>query len=158
MCSRRPGSASTLCRCCRDTSSTCRSWESGTPTCGSWSTTSPNHRSVTTTCEPWWSLIARAAENPQVHAKVSGLYPVEGAGRFVDRALAVFGPERLMYGGDWPISVPSGGYQHNYHGLRAATSDLDEAAAAQLWSGTAQRFYRISDARLAAARERTAQS
>jgi len=101
--------------------------------------------------EPWWSLIARAAENPRVHAKVSGLYPVEDARPFVDRALEVFGPERLMYGGDWPISVVAGTYQQVYDGLRAATAGLSEAESAQLWSGTAERFYAISPARLAAA-------
>jgi L-fuconolactonase len=101
--------------------------------------------------EPWWSLIAAAAENPLVHAKVSGLYPVEDARPFVDRALELFGPDRLMYGGDWPISVTSGGYQHVYDGLRAATSGLSAAESEQLWSGTATRFYRIPGTRLTAA-------
>jgi L-fuconolactonase len=101
--------------------------------------------------EPWWTLIARAAENPLVHAKVSGLYPVEDARPYVDRALEVFGPDRLMYGGDWPISVASATYQHVYDGLRAATAGLTDTESEQLWSGTAQRFYRVSPARLAAA-------
>lgn len=109
--------------------------------------------------EPWWSLIEAAAENPLVHAKISGLYPggapeawtVESIQPFVDRALEVFGPERLMYGGDWPISVASGGYDRVLEGLRAALSGLDEHESEQVWSGTARRFYRISSDRLDAA-------
>lgn len=109
--------------------------------------------------EPWWSLIEAAAENPLVHAKISGLYPgaapedwtVESIQPFVDRALDVFGPERLMYGGDWPISVASGGYDRVLEGLRAALAGLDEHEAEQVWAGTARRFYRISSDRLDAA-------
>jgi L-fuconolactonase len=108
--------------------------------------------------EPWWSLIAAAAENPLVHAKVSGLYPgaapdewtVEGIRPFVDRALEVFGPTRLMYGGDWPISVAAGGYDRVFAGLRSVLSGLADADADEVWSGTARRFYRIDDSRLAA--------
>ena len=78
--------------------------------------------------EPWWSLIGVAAQNPLVHAKISGLYPgadpaswtVDGLRPFVDRALEVFGPSRLMYGGDWPVSVAAGGYGPVLDGLRAA--------------------------------------
>ncbi len=106
--------------------------------------------------EPWWSLIAAAAENPQVHAKISGLYPgaapdswtVDGIRPFVDRALEVFGPERLMYGGDWPISVTSGGYDRVFAGLRAALSGLSANEAEHVWSHTARTFYRIDAARL----------
>jgi L-fuconolactonase len=108
--------------------------------------------------EPWWSLIAAAAQNPLVSAKISGLYPdsgewtVDGIRRFVDRALEVFGPERLMFGGDWPISVASGGYDRVFAGLRSALSGLDAEEASHVWSGTARRVYRIEPARLDAAR------
>ena len=91
-------------------------------------------------------------------AKISGLYPdsgewaVDGIRRFVDRALEVFGPERLMFGGDWPISVASGGYDRVFAGLQSALSGLDAEEAEHIWSGTARRVYRIVPARLEAAR------
>lgn len=108
--------------------------------------------------EPWWSLIAAAAENPMVSAKISGLYPdsgqwsVDGIRPFVDRALEVFGPERLMYGGDWPILVASGGYDRVFAGLQAALSGLGVEEANHIWSDTARRVYRIEPSRLEAAR------
>lgn len=106
--------------------------------------------------EPWWSLIGRAAEGPLVHAKVSGLYPgaamdswtPEAIRPFVDRALELFGPSRLMYGGDWPISVAAGGYDRVFSGLAEVLADLGPADAEQVWSGTAARFYRIPVERL----------
>ena len=101
--------------------------------------------------EPWWSLIAVAAENPHVHAKISGLYPgadpaswtVEGLRPFVDRALDVFGPSRLMYGGDWPVSIPAGGYGPVLDGLRTVLADLTAGEADDVWSGTARRVYHL---------------
>lgn len=109
--------------------------------------------------EPWWSLIAVAAENPLVHAKISGLYPGAAPDTwtpaavqpFVDRALDVFGPARLMYGGDWPISTAAGGYDRVFEGLCEVLSGLSDEDREQVWSSTARRFYRIDDARLAAA-------
>lgn len=109
--------------------------------------------------EPWWSLIAAAAEHPLVHAKVSGLYPGADSENwssaslrpYLDHALHIFGPGRLMYGGDWPISIASGGYQHVFEELSEALADLDQAAAEAIWSGTAAAFYGIDPARLEAA-------
>jgi L-fucono-1,5-lactonase len=101
--------------------------------------------------EPWWSLIAAAAENPLVHAKISGLYPgaapdtwtPDAIRPFVDRALELFGPTRLMYGGDWPISVAAGGYDRVFDGLAAALDGLSDGDRAEVYAGTARRFYRI---------------
>lgn len=106
--------------------------------------------------EPWWSLIAAAAQNPLVHGKLSGLYPgaapetwtPESIRPFVDRALEVFGPSRLMYGGDWPISTAAGGYDRVFAGLSGALSGLSGADREEIYSGTARRFYRIDEDRL----------
>jgi L-fuconolactonase len=109
--------------------------------------------------EPWWTLIERAAEPPNVSAKISGLYPdadrsawsTEEIRPFVQRALAVFGPRRLMYGGDWPMSVLAGGYEHVWTGLAPLFAELDEADRAQVLQHTASRVYRLDPDRLAAA-------
>jgi L-fuconolactonase len=109
--------------------------------------------------EPWRSLLARAAEHPNVHAKVSGLYPPGGLGRgaadrlrpVVTHAVEVFGPQRLMYGGDWPVSVPAGGYTAVWEALHPLLTELGPEAAAAVLGGTAEQVYRIDPARLAAA-------
>ena len=107
--------------------------------------------------EPWWTLVARAAEHPNVHAKVSGLYPREdptawstaAVRPFVARALEVFGSDRLMYGGDWPVSVLAGGYTAVWDGLAPLFAELPPAAARDVLGGTAVRCYGIDPGRLA---------
>ncbi|TXR52958.1 amidohydrolase family protein [Quadrisphaera setariae] len=108
----------------------------------------------------WEQLLARAAEDPLVIAKVSGLYPapagdpgwdVDEVRPAFEHAMSCFGPERLMVGGDWPISVLFGGYEKTWEvtqGLMRETS-ADERAA--LLGGTAVSTYRLDAQRLAAA-------
>lgn len=106
--------------------------------------------------EPWWTLIAEAAQGPLVHAKVSGLYPGTAPGTwtpemvrpFIERAVDAFGTDRLMYGGDWPISVVAGGYDRVLTGLLDVLTDLPDDQLEEVLSGTARRFYRIDDSRL----------
>jgi L-fuconolactonase len=110
--------------------------------------------------EPWWTLIERAAQNPLVYAKVSGLYgTVGGPGAwtvdairpFFDHALEVFGPDRLMYGGDWPVSVTAGGYDRVWAGLSELIGELSPDERAAILSETAYAFYRLDDTLLTAA-------
>jgi L-fuconolactonase len=114
--------------------------------------------------QPWWTLIARAAENPRVFGKVSGLYPAPGASRAeriaqlrpaVHHALDVFGADRLMVGGDWPISTRAGGYGAVHDDLTGALAGLDAREHRRLWGESAREFYRLSEARLTAARTAT---
>jgi L-fuconolactonase len=101
--------------------------------------------------EPWWSLIERAAQNPLVFGKVSGLYSATGSPDwtpdlvrpFFDRALETFGPARLMYGGDWPVSVLFGGYERVWAGLSELFEGLDPSDRQRILGGTAESFYRI---------------
>ena len=60
----------------------------------------------------WISDLTALAQHPEVFCKLSGL-PGEAGGEwdaaqiepFLDVAAAAFGPERLMWGSDWPVSV-----------------------------------------------------
>ena len=108
--------------------------------------------------EPWWTLIDQAAAFPTVFAKVSGLYSAEGdSGSWTPdsvrphlrRALECFGSDRLMYGGDWPISVLSGGYARVWDGLGQLFNELPSGDRANILGATAEKFYRIAPSRLA---------
>lgn len=96
---------------------------------------------------PWRELMTLAAANPRVHAKVSGLYPslagADGADLrpWVDHALEVFGPERLMLGSDWPIAELAGGFDPVWSSLVEVADGYGPAVAEQLRAATAQRFY-----------------
>jgi L-fuconolactonase len=107
--------------------------------------------------EPWWSLIAVAAESPTVFAKVSGLYSAtadsgswtpDQVRPYLDQALDCFGASRLMYGGDWPISILSGGYDRVWDGLSLLFDELPAPDRISILGGTARNFYRIDPVRL----------
>ena len=58
----------------------------------------------------WREAIARLAGHANVTCKLSGLFtemradqPVDDARPVADHVLSVFGPERLMWGSDWPV-------------------------------------------------------
>jgi len=106
----------------------------------------------------WRGLMTEAARNPLISAKVSGLYTVVGPmdgwttellRPFLDDALALFGPDRLMFGSDWPVSVLAGGYDRVWNGLAPILDDLDAAERAALLGGTAASFYRLDPELLA---------
>ncbi|MBO0805622.1 MAG: amidohydrolase family protein [Nocardiopsaceae bacterium] len=97
--------------------------------------------------EPWRSLLRAAAENPLVHAKVSGLYPPRpdwDAGDirpYVEYAVEVFGAERLMAGSDWPVAEQGGGYQRVWGAVARVIGELPEPSREAMLGGTARRFY-----------------
>lgn len=107
--------------------------------------------------EQWRTLIAKAAENPRVYAKVSGLYPAAGditdwtyhdVRPYFELALELFGPTRLMFGGDWPISILAGGYVRVWEELSQLFAELSPDDRSAILGGTAAEFYRIPMARL----------
>lgn len=109
--------------------------------------------------EPWWSLIAAAADaGPLVHGKVSGLYAASAdlgswtpatVRPMLQRALEAFGADRLMFGGDWPISILAGGYQRVWEGLGELFAELGDADRERILGLTAAEFYSLDPARLA---------
>ncbi|MFF8572532.1 amidohydrolase family protein [Streptomyces sp. NPDC015408] len=108
----------------------------------------------------WRRLIAAAALHPGTHAKVSGLYSASGpldtwttaeVRPFVEDALELFGPERLMYGGDWPISLLAGGYARTWESVCELLAPLAPDDRAAVLGGTAARVYRLDPALLDAA-------
>jgi L-fuconolactonase len=102
--------------------------------------------------ERWRDLIASVAENPRAVAKVSGLYPggespaavAEAIRPSFEHAVAVFRPERLMYGGDWPVSVLFGGYAATWASLQPLLEPLAEDDRAAILHRTATRVYRLN--------------
>lgn len=86
------------------------------------------------------------AELPQTVAKVSGLfvpglpYTADALRQAWDEA---FGPERLMFGGDWPISRLGGSYVQTAGPLFELISTLSVDEQESVLRGTAARVYRL---------------
>jgi L-fuconolactonase len=66
---------------------------------------------------------------------------------YYDLALAGFGPDRLMFGSDWPVSTRDTSYAHVHAAARTLTAGLSEAEKEAVFRGTAQRVYRLDLAR-----------
>ena len=59
-------------------------------------------------------------------------------------ALEVFGPERCMYGSDWPVCELAGTYEQVVGAARDVLSELSEAEQQQVFGGTAKKFYGLA--------------
>jgi L-fuconolactonase len=100
--------------------------------------------------EPWRSLLARAARMPNVFAKLSGLdagaadaWTAADIAPYVDCALELFGPERLMIGSDWPVANLRGGYSKVWRETVRALARLSPDERDRIMGGTAIAFYRL---------------
>jgi L-fuconolactonase len=90
--------------------------------------------------DDWGAQLIAAAEHPRVVAKVSGLWYADDVRPAFELALEVFGPERLMYGSDWPVANLGGGYRRVWE---QTLELLDETNRAAILGGNATRIYRL---------------
>jgi L-fuconolactonase len=100
--------------------------------------------------DAWGRGIDALAEHPQVFCKLSGLLteaaPSQGSealAPYVRRLVWAFGPERLMWGSDWPVLNLAGDYGGWLALARTLSGLTDPADLAALFGGTSRRFYRI---------------
>lgn len=101
--------------------------------------------------ESWEDTVRAFAALPNTVGKFSGFLGELPPGRadladallrpHYEIAMAGFGPDRLMFGSDWPVSTMHVGYAGVCTAARALTADLSEAEKAAIFSGTAQRTY-----------------
>jgi len=102
--------------------------------------------------EPWAAQMAAAAQYPRVHAKVSGLntaadwdtWSAQDLEPYIEKAVELFGVDRLMFGSDWPVCLLAGDYASVWRETNIALAGLSEAERAAILGGTAQRVYRIA--------------
>lgn len=99
--------------------------------------------------EAWRAAFRDAAAHPNTVAKFSGL---EGAGPEFSAAalreswnvaLDAFGPARIAWGGDWPMTVPHGGYARSWEVMSGLIAELSPTEQHNVLSGTARRTYRL---------------
>lgn len=95
-----------------------------------------------------WSRAIRAvAARPNTVGKVSGLqmpgqpFTAAALRPVLDVALDAFTPSRLMYGGDWPMTVPAGGYRTHWQVVAGLLDELSAPERDDVWHGTATRVY-----------------
>ncbi len=101
--------------------------------------------------DPWREQLRVLAGFPNVSCKLSGLateadhehWTREQLRPYIDVALDTFGPERVMYGGDWPVSTLAIGYAEWIGVLDWATQDYTDDARRRIFAENAVDFYRL---------------
>ncbi|WP_211241069.1 amidohydrolase family protein [Pseudonocardia spinosispora] len=99
----------------------------------------------------WSSLVGALAESENVDAKLSGLvteadlgsWTVQDLRPFVEHALTVFGPRRLMFGSDWPVCTLAASYDEVLAAAGTLTEGLTATERTSVFHSTATRVYRL---------------
>ncbi|MEM9796140.1 MAG: amidohydrolase family protein [Pseudomonadota bacterium] len=96
----------------------------------------------------WAEGMARLARDTRAYVKLSGLvteaaehWAAEDLKPYVDHILEHFGPDRILWGSDWPVCRLRAEYDVWLGAAEALTAHLDEDARAAIFGGTAARFY-----------------
>ncbi|MFE0132318.1 amidohydrolase family protein [Streptomyces sp. NPDC059037] len=101
--------------------------------------------------EPWASDVRALAELPNTVCKLSGLvteadpksWTVDDLRPYADTVLEAFGPDRLMFGSDWPVCTLAASYGEVTDLARELTDSLSDAERVAVFAGTATRVYRL---------------
>jgi L-fuconolactonase len=96
---------------------------------------------------PWAGAIRDLAALPNVVCKLSGAHtsPARAADLrpYYETVLAAFGPQRLMFGSDWPVSSLAAPYSEVHALYRELTAQLSAADQDAIFAGTARRVYQL---------------
>jgi predicted TIM-barrel fold metal-dependent hydrolase len=103
--------------------------------------------------DSWARELEEVAALPNVLCKVSGLiteatphtWTPEELKLAIQVAVDLFGFDRLMFGGDWPVSLLASSYQQVVEAKQAALPHASQEDLAKFWGGNAARFYRLDD-------------
>ena len=104
------------------------------------------------TLEPWRGRIQKLAALPNIYCKVSGLITEADWGRwqpsqfrpYLDIVFESFGPDRIMFGSDWPVALLAGTYHQVYDLVREYVTPMGPGVEAGFFGGNAAKFYQLS--------------
>ncbi len=96
----------------------------------------------------WLTEIRDAAARPNTNAKLSGLDTAAGPGwtdaelrPAIDAAIEAFGPDRLLFGSDWPVCTLVSRYGDIVRAIERSVAALTPTERAAILGGTAARVY-----------------
>jgi L-fuconolactonase len=99
--------------------------------------------------EPWRSHLRDLARRPQVTCKISGMvteadltaWTPDALKPYFEVALEAFGPNRLMFGSDWPVCLAACGYRRWVETVEAWIAPLSASERERIRAGTACETY-----------------
>jgi len=101
--------------------------------------------------DPWREHLAQLAALPNVWCKISGLvteadpqhWTPDDLAPYLAYVLEVFGEDRVVFGGDWPVLLLVSSYDQWIETLDSLTRQLSPEAKRKLWAENARHFYRL---------------
>jgi L-fuconolactonase len=101
----------------------------------------------------WERALAPFADCPNVSCKLSGLVTEAGWAEwtpddlqpYIQRALDWFGPDRCLFGSDWPVCLVAATYAQVIDALKYALADLSSADTDAVFGGNAVRLYQLKN-------------
>ncbi|UKY49169.1 amidohydrolase family protein [Streptomyces inhibens] len=101
--------------------------------------------------QPWADAISGLGRLPNLSCKLSGLvteadwdaWRPQQILPYARHVLDVFGPDRVMFGSDWPVCTLAAGYEDVVALAESATGQLGAAERSAVFGGTAGRVYGI---------------
>ncbi len=99
--------------------------------------------------DDWIGNFKAAAKFPNVFCKLSGMvteanwknWTVNDLRPYIEAALEAFGPERCMFGSDWPVCELAGTYHQVHSALAEVVEPLSESEKDAIFCRTAVKFY-----------------
>lgn len=103
--------------------------------------------------EQWAELMKELATYPNVWCKVSGMvteadwksWTYEDLLPYLKQIFDCFGPERIMFGSDWPVCLLAASYRQVKEIFDTIASDLPIEQQKLVWGGNAIEFYNLQD-------------
>jgi L-fuconolactonase len=99
----------------------------------------------------WKEHIARFAERPNAICKISGIvarapqgWSAEDLAPIVNHCLDAFGPDRVIFGGDWPVCLLGAPLADWIEALRQIVSSRSAEDQRKLWHANAEKFYKLT--------------
>jgi L-fuconolactonase len=99
----------------------------------------------------WTAAIGELAAQPNTVCKLSGLVTEAAPGAkssefapVADVILGAFGPDRVMFGSDWPVCLLVSDYASVVALARSLVASLSDAERTAVFAGTAARVYRVA--------------
>ena len=98
---------------------------------------------------PWRERFTELSRRANVYCKMSGLlteadyrkWKEPDVAPYIDVALEAFGPQRLMFGSDWPVLSAAASYSRWVSIVENALRALSDAERQRIWRGTAEEAY-----------------
>ena len=99
----------------------------------------------------WAVLMQKIAEHGNVHCKLSGMvteayykhWVPNQFDSYIDLVLEAFGPDRVMFGSDWPVCLVAANYQQVKQLVANAIAGLSQSERDRIMGANAMAFYNL---------------